>query len=136
MQVRDRPGAPPGGRVHWFVLYARNWMRSDYTWESDYEHHAYRLVRKGAKDRQDDYTVIHKRGSRSWRLTYFDRPTKTMLHVRSDNLYGLLDRMDELREEKEAREDVHFESEEHECKTNRKRRLAEYQQRSRERKGR
>lgn len=67
-----KPGAPPGGRVHWFIWNLPRTIKQAYTIEFEYDYHNYRLSRTAGRTLIDEFIVI--RTSRTcWRCMYWHR---------------------------------------------------------------
>ena len=131
----SKVGAPRGGRVHFITFTERKWMREGYERLWKYStterepRHWYRYTRNDSADRIDEYTVIH-RNSKSWLLIYIDhakppkyahldrQPTETPLCLIEyfKKLGDLMCRIDELHEEKEAREAAYKQSKQYKRK--------------------
>lgn len=129
--IYDKRGAPKGGRVHWFLMYAPKWLKTDYTMSRNYLEHNYRFVRKGDATRADEY-IVKRKSAHRWQLAYWDI-AENLCEFRSfPNLYSLHECIAELHEAKQARESAYMETEEHKKREERLEYLRKY---ANERKG-
>jgi hypothetical protein len=73
-----KPGAPKGGRVHWFTLVLPRLIKRHYRFEIDHDcergRHNYHL-RFDSVDRWDEY-IIMRTSEKCYRVMYFDLPTQ------------------------------------------------------------
>ena len=71
MKSPVRVGAPPGGRVHWFIYNLPNCIKRAYKIKFDYDYHNYYLIRCRRMTLRDCFTVI-RTSRRCWRCTYYN----------------------------------------------------------------
>lgn len=71
MKSHVRVGAPPGGRVHWFIYNLPVCVKRAYEIKFDYEYHNYYLIRYRKRVLRDCFTVI-RTSRRCWRCTYYN----------------------------------------------------------------
>lgn len=72
--MKNRGGAPIGGRVHWLLMFLSKDFKRAYRLEFDYEYHNYFFARYVGRTVIDEFIII--RTSRScFRVMYFNHRT-------------------------------------------------------------
>lgn len=72
--MKGKVGAPPGGRVHWLLMFLSKAFKLTYKLNFDYEYHNYHFTRYNERTPVDEFNVI--RTSRNcFRVMYFNFET-------------------------------------------------------------
>lgn len=81
-------GAPPGGRVHWFILHLKTLTRQNYRLVYDYEYHNYKLIRVLRRTLIDEFTII-RTSRRCFRCIYCNLQNRYFKYFSAQTSKGL-----------------------------------------------
>lgn len=91
----SKVGAPPGGRVHWFLWNLTSDLKRMYDVVFDYEFHNYFLIRYNQRTMSDMFLVV--RSSRKcWRCMYFHREYKYFEYFSETTSKKLVDHIERI----------------------------------------
>lgn len=77
--IKKHPGAPKGGRVHWFLLFLDEEIARRYKLSYAYLYHRYRLTRYRKQTLVDEFIIV-RTSLHCWRVVYFNNNTNEILY--------------------------------------------------------